>query len=280
MKIAIAIPARYASTRFPGKPLVEIDGQSMLSRVVKLARKVAKPFEDIDIFVATEDERIAEHAQKIGVECVMTSDLCESGSDRTLEAIKVREDNGIEPPDYVINLQGDAPFTPPNVLKAMIKAIEENPHAQVLTPVHRLSWNDLDRLRESKKDTPFSGTTAIVNNEGYAMWFSKNIIPAIRKEASLREKSSISPVYQHMGLYGFQLKFLKHFCACLPGTYEQLEGLEQLRMLENGIKITAVEIDDIKEGVIQSGIDTPEDVARVERLLASQKQKKQEKKAS
>ena len=82
-----------------------------------------------------------------------------------------------------------------------------------------------------------------------------------------------------MGLYGFQLKFLKHFCACLPGTYEQLEGLEQLRMLENGIKITAVEIDDIKEGVIQSGIDTPEDVARVERLLASQKQKKQEKKA-
>lgn len=251
MKIAIAIPARYGSTRFPGKPLAKIGGQSMLSRVVDLAKSIP----DVDVFVTTEDQRIADHAQEIGVECVMTGD-CATGSDRVLAALQARGDM----PDYVLNLQGDAPFTPAHVVKALIDAFADNP--DVVTPVHRLSWDDLDRLRESKKTTPFSGTTAIVK-DGRALWFSKNILPAIRKEDRSRD---VSPVYQHMGLYGFKVSVLEQFCALPQSCYEQLEGLEQLRLLENGIEVTAVDVA-IESGTIQSGIDTPEDLARAEEML-------------
>lgn len=258
MNIAIAIPARYASTRFPGKPLAQIGGQSMLSRVVGLARGI----DGVDVFATTEDQRIADHAAELGVECILTGDDCPTGSDRVLAALEQRENM----PGFVINLQGDAPFTPPHVVEALIDAFKANPQAEVVTPVHQLSWDDLDRLREAKKTTPFSGTTAIVNNDGQALWFSKNIIPAIRKEDDLREQGDLSPVHQHMGLYGFRTDILKRFCALPQGVYEQLEGLEQLRMLENGIHVTAVKVD-IDKGTIQSGIDTPEDVKRAEALL-------------
>jgi 3-deoxy-manno-octulosonate cytidylyltransferase (CMP-KDO synthetase) len=269
MSIAIAIPARYASTRFPGKPLHMIAGQSMLSRVVGLARGVAADYDGVEVFVTTEDQRIADHADAIGVECVMTGDTCESGSDRVLEAVKNRaEKNGAPAPDYVLNLQGDAPFTPACVLKAMIEGFAQHPDADVITPVHCLSWGDLDRLRESKKTTPFSGTTAIIGQDGRAIWFSKNILPAIRKEEKLRGEHEYSPVYQHMGLYGFKMGALEAFCASEIGVYEALEGLEQLRMLENGMRIQAIKIE-VEEGVIQTGIDTPEDVARVEAVLAA-----------
>lgn len=263
MKLTIAIPARYASTRFPGKPLHEIGGQSMLSRVVDLAKGVAAEFDAIDVFVTTEDKRIADHAEQIGVQCLITPASCPTGSDRVLSALRQMD----EWPDFVVNLQGDAPFTPPGVLKALIQAFEDNPRAEVVTPVHQLSWRDLDRLREAKRDTPFSGTTATLNEDGQALWFSKNIIPAIRKEDDLRVAGDTSPVHQHMGLYGFRTDILEKFCALPQGVYEQLEGLEQLRMIENGIKVTAVKVD-IPAGTIQSGIDTPEDVKRAEALLA------------
>ncbi|MCB1563535.1 MAG: 3-deoxy-manno-octulosonate cytidylyltransferase [Alphaproteobacteria bacterium] len=262
MTIAIAIPARYASTRFPGKPLAKIGGISMLERVTRVAKEAASGIKDIRFFVTTEDERIAAHAGEIGVECVMTSESCPTGSDRVHEALEQLEDK----PDFVINLQGDAPFTPVSVVRAMIKTFRDNPEAEVITPVHRLSWHDLDRLREAKKTTPFSGTTAILGKDNRALWFSKNIIPGIRKEESLRAESDISPVYQHMGLYGFRVDVLAKFCALPQGVYEQLEGLEQLRMLENGITVTAVPVE-IEKGKMQSGIDTPEDLARAEKLL-------------
>lgn len=264
MKTVIAIPARYASTRFPGKPLALIGGKSMLSRVVDLARGVAEDFPGTDILVTTEDRRIAEHAETLGVTCLITPDSCPTGSDRVLAALRQLE----EWPDFVVNLQGDAPFIPPSVVRALIAALQGNPESEVVTPVHRLSWGDLDRLRESKKTTPFSGTTAIIDDQSRAVWFSKNIIPAIRGESGLREKEPLSPVHQHMGLYGFRTDILERFCRLPQGRYEQLEGLEQLRMLENGISITAVQID-LPPGEIQSGIDTPEDLKRAEALLKS-----------
>ena len=264
MRIAIAIPARFGSTRFPGKPLAKIGGQSMLGRVVELARSVANDDTAIDVFVTTEDQRIADHADEIGVECIITPDDCPTGSDRVLAALKIRG----EMPDFVLNLQGDAPFTPPEAVKALIQAFKDNPNAEVITPVHRLRWADLDRLRESKKTTPYSGTTAVVDMDGRALWFSKNIIPAIRKEEALRAESDLSPVYQHMGLYGFRTDILERFCALPQGVYEQLEGLEQLRMLENGINVQTVLID-IDQGRMQSGIDTPEDLARANTYLSS-----------
>lgn len=262
MHIAIAIPARYGSTRFPGKPLAEIGGQSMLSRVVDLARSI----DDVDVFVATEDQRIADHADDIGVECILTGDDCRTGSDRILAALEARAQNGKDMPDFVLNLQGDAPFTPPSVVRAIIAVFQSNPEAEVVTPVHQLSWDDLDRLRDAKKVTPFSGTTAIIDADGRALWFSKNILPAIRKEDDLRAASPLSPVHQHIGLYGFRTDILKRFCSLPMGVYEQLEGLEQLRMVENGITVSAVKVD-IAPGEIQSGIDTPEDLERAEASL-------------
>ncbi|MCC6598508.1 MAG: 3-deoxy-manno-octulosonate cytidylyltransferase [Alphaproteobacteria bacterium] len=264
MKIAIAIPARYASTRFPGKPLAKIGGQTMLARVSALARSVAAEFTGITLFITTEDERIASHAAELGMDCVLTPADCPTGSDRVLAALRQLP----QLPDFVINLQGDAPFTPPSVLRALIQAFKDDPQAQIVTPVHRLGWADLDRLRAAKKTTPFSGTTAILNADNQALWFSKTIIPAIRGEDRLRTQEPVSPVYQHMGVYGFRTDILEKFCSLPQGVYEQLEGLEQLRMLENGLRITAVKVD-LEPGAIQSGIDTPEDLERAEALLSA-----------
>lgn len=265
MKIGIAIPARYGSTRFPGKPLAMIGGKTMLNRVVNIARQVAEKHSDLFYFVTTDDKRIAEHAKDINAPCIMTPSSCATGSDRVLSAIRQLD----EWPDFILNLQGDAPFTPVAVVEAMISAFQQNQRAEVVTPVHRLSWTDLDRLRESKKTTPYSGTTAVLNAQNQALWFSKNILPAIRKEDELREHETLSPVHQHMGLYGYRVDVLEKFCSLPMGEHEKLEGLEQLRMLENGIKIQAVPVE-IEAGQIQSGIDTPQDLERAEAFLAAQ----------
>lgn len=259
MKIAIVIPARYASTRFPGKPLAMLGGKSMVNRVYDLAVESAKGLSDVEILIATEDQRIADHAATFGAPCVMTSDVCPTGSDRVLAA--VLQMNGR--PDFVINLQGDAPFTPPAVIRAVIEQWMGNPDLSVVTPVVMLRWGELDSLRDNKTVTPFSGTTCITDSEGRAIWFSKNIIPAIRKEDRSQE---YSPVQQHIGLYGFRTDVLEQFVALPEGHYERLEGLEQLRLLENNIPVQTVTVA-VDLGMAQSGIDSPEDLARAEILL-------------
>ncbi len=264
MKTAIVIPARYGSTRFPGKPLMKIGGQTMLSRVYDLAKSAAQKFPDTEVFITTDDQRISDHGQSIGAEVLITSPNCATGSDRVLAAIEQLHHK----PDFVINLQGDAPFTPPHALEALLTAFDKNPGLEVVTPVHALSWKDLDRLREAKKTTPFSGTCAILRHDFTAIWFSKQIIPALRNEESLRELDAPSPVYQHLGLYGYRRDILERFCTLPMGHYEELEGLEQLRLLENGITIQAVPIA-LDPGQMQSGIDTPQDLARAEAILAA-----------
>jgi len=153
------------------------------------------------------------------------------------------------------------------VVGAIIQAFKGDPRCEVVTPVHALSWDDLDRLRAAKAVTPFSGTTAIIGADHKALWFSKTIIPGIRKEDDLRAASDVSPVYQHIGLYGYRVDVLKRFCALPMGVYETLEGLEQLRLLENGISVSTVSVD-IDKGEIQSGVDTPEDLARANAVIA------------
>ena len=263
MKTAIIIPARYASTRFPGKPLALINGRSMLSRVYQKGMNAAANDKNISVMIATDDNRIAAHAKGIGARCVMTSAECATGSDRVLQAAV----NSGESYDFLISLQGDAPFTPVSVLKALIDTISDNPKLEVVTPVHRLSWIDLDALRAAKKSTPFSGTTCIRTPDGRALWFSKNVIPAIRDEKKMREGSAaLSPVWQHMGVYGYRTDILQHFVKLPQSPYEKLEGLEQLRFLENGISIQTVEVS-AEHGPLQSGIDSPEDLARAEAMI-------------
>ncbi len=255
----IVIPARYGSTRFPGKPLALIAGKSMLSRVYDVARAAAG--DNTLIVVATDDKRIADHCDEIGAKHVMTPSDCRTGTDRALAAVEAL---GVTP-DNILNLQGDAPLTPPSFVKAMLSAFEDE-SVDIVTPVTQLSWERLDRLRASKIETPFSGTTAILNSDSNAVWFSKNIIPAIRNEEKLRSESALSPVFGHIGLYGYRRAVLKEFVSFPESTYEKLEGLEQLRALENGLTIRCVQVD-YENRPSMSGVDSPEDVARVEALL-------------
>ncbi|MGB4107129.1 MAG: 3-deoxy-manno-octulosonate cytidylyltransferase [Alphaproteobacteria bacterium] len=260
MKTAIVIPARYGSTRFPGKPLALINGRSMLSLVVDVAKTAAKNFKDVSVFVTTEDQRIADHCAEIGAECIMTSVDCATGSDRVLEAIKKLKQKF----DFIINLQGDAPFTPPEIITPLIALFLNNPKLEVITPAHQLRWEDLDALRERKKETPLSGTTCIRGTDGFALWFSKNIIPSIRDEKKLRATDEKSPVWLHMGIYGYKPETLEKFTNLKQGRFEVYEGLEQLRFLENKIPVYVADVH-APLAKIHSGIDSPEDLERVQK---------------
>ena len=263
MRAIVIIPARYGSTRLPGKPLTLIAGQTMLARVCDVARAAARDNGDIDMLVATDDDRIGAHCEEIGVPWVMTPASSPSGTDRALAALRQRS----WAYDVVINLQGDAPLTPPDFITAMLLAFEADPAIEVVTPAVRLSWSELDQLRAQKVGTPFSGTCVVVDPNGNARWFSKQIIPAMRNEDALRRQDGLSPVLRHVGLYGYTRKMLETYVTLPAGHYEQLEGLEQLRLLEHGYGIRVVEVD-YRGRAAMSGVDSPTDVARAEALIA------------
>ena len=263
MRAILIIPARYGSTRLPGKPLTRIAGQTMLSRVCAIARAAARDSGNIDVVVATDDARIGAHCEEIGAPWVMTPASCPSGTDRALAALRQLP----RAYDVAINLQGDAPLTPPDFVTAMLRAFETDPTIEVVTPAVRLSWPELDRLQAQKRETPFSGTCVVVDTRGNARWFSKQIIPAMRNEDALRRQGSLSPVLRHVGLYGYTRKMLETYVTLPAGYYEKIEGLEQLRVLEHGYGIRVVEVD-YRGRAAMSGVDSPEDVARAEALIA------------
>ena len=260
MKSLIVVPARYGSTRFAGKPLALINGVSMVRRTANVAQRAAQTLDNCDYVVATDDNRIAAHCQKYGLSVVMTPPDSPTGSDRALSAVKIYAQDT----DFVVNLQGDAPFTPVSTIIAIIKALNEG--AQVATPYTQLSWSALDKLREQKRQTPFSGTSVLIGQDNRALMFSKNIIPALRGEQALREQSPLSPICRHIGLYGYRLDVLERFVSWPESHYERLEGLEQLRLLENDVPVDCVRVEPPR--IATSGIDTPEDIARAEALIA------------
>lgn len=269
MKSLIVIPARYGSSRLPGKPLAMIAGKTMLQRVYEVAQQVANQVRDTRVLVATDDDRILDYAKKVGIEAVLTPKECPTGTDRILSVIESLPAS--EVPENVINLQGDAPLTPAFVLKEMLEILA-NSQYPVVTPVVQLPWKALDQLRKAKSIQPFSGTLAVINAQDEAMWFSKNITPAMREEESLRKAGPLSPVHQHLGLYGYKTETLKVFGTLAKGVYEQLEGLEQLRFLENGHKIKVLKLNaDVLP--FWRGVDTQEDLEFVEAALAEMAQR-------
>jgi 3-deoxy-manno-octulosonate cytidylyltransferase (CMP-KDO synthetase) len=263
LKNLILIPARYASTRLPAKPLVHIAGRTMLDRVVEIARQAAEQTFDTGLIVATDHEDIARHCEELRVDYALTSPDCPSGTDRCAEVLNQLN----YMPQFVVNLQGDTPLTPSDFISELIKAYHLNP-ADVLTPITQLSWAELDKMRIQKAETPFSGTCVTFNQTTMqALWFSKQIIPAIRGEDKLRKSLSLSPIWRHIGIYGYASSMLKKYAGLKEGYYEQLEGLEQLRLLENGAVIRCVAVDYAGRPAM-SGVDSPEDVVRAERLLS------------
>lgn len=261
MSELIVIPARYGSTRLTGKPLHPIAGRMLIERVAGIAMMAARELGDADVLVATDDLRILDAVSALGLHGVMTSPDITSGSGRALAAMQATG----KAHELVVNLQGDAPFTSPGHIIEIVRAARGN-GADVTTPVVQLDWARLDAMRAHKQATPASGTTCIVGPDGRALWFSKAVLPFMRKEAALRESVPLSPVLQHIGLYCYRPAALEAFEAAEPSHYEVLEGLEQLRLLELGFDIRAVIVPPAR--ITMSGVDSASDVERAERLIA------------
>ncbi len=253
MDIAIAIPARYGSKRFPGKPMAMIRGATLLHRVWLIARQVTGVSQ---VYVATDDERVAEHARGFGAAVIMTSPSCENGTVRVQQAMR----SLAKPPEAVINFQGDAVLTPPWVLQGLVGAFYADPALQLVTPAVHLTWDELEELKRSKETTPFSGTLVVFDRAMNALYFSKTIIPSLRARNQPQP-----PVYRHIGLYGYRLSALDRLAALAPTPLEMAEQLEQLRALENCIPIRVVLTD--YHGRTHWSVDSPEDALKVAELI-------------
>ena len=238
------IPARYAASRFPGKPLTPIAGKPMIQHVYEGARR-AKRLQDV--VIATDDERIAEACSAFHAPVVLTSPDHPTGTDRLAEAAA-----GLDA-EIIVNIQGDEPLIRGFVIDAAVDALLAEPDAAMSTVVHAAEPEALDDSNRVK---------VVLDRRGRALWFSRATIPA------LRNADAPPTWWQHVGLYVYRRSFLLDFVNLPQTPAERAEGLEQLRALEHGFAIQAA----IVEGWRSVSVDVPEDVARVEALLAETSQ--------
>jgi 3-deoxy-manno-octulosonate cytidylyltransferase (CMP-KDO synthetase) len=241
MKTIAIIPARYASTRFPGKPLVEINGKTMIERVYQQAKMVS---ELAEVIVATDDERIFNAVKSFGGNVIMTLDSHQSGTDRCAEVIgKLTSEF-----DVVINIQGDEPFIKPEQIKELIACFNDTA-TEIATLKKKIE--DLETIHNPNV------VKVVCNTNGFALYFSRNPIPFVRN-ADKNEWLAKADFYKHIGIYGYKTDVLLK-CTQLPVSFlEKTESLEQLRWLENGYKIK------VAETTFESiGIDTPEDLEKI-----------------
>ena len=245
----IIIPARWASTRFPGKPLARLNGASVLSHVVRAAlqTRAARP-----IIVATDDARIAaeisEHFSASDVVAAMTSPDCHTGTDRLAEVARARF-GGAER-QIIVNVQGDEPFINPNHVDALIALMRRESNLQMATLV-----TPLDDAHEGDPNV----VKAVVSQSNRALYFSRAAVPYAREGGTVER-------FRHLGVYAYEAKWLLEMAALLPSPLEEIEKLEQLRALEAGIEIGVVAV----ESVVPIAIDTPQDLERAAEFLARQ----------
>lgn len=261
MAATVVIPARYASTRYPGKPLVELRGASGVERsLIRRSWDAAMAVPGAArVIVATDDERIAQAARAFGAEVAMTPDTCRNGTER---CAAVAEMLGPEA-DLIVNLQGDAPLTPPWFVTALIEAMEAQPGIDVATPVLRCDAAALAGFLEDRRAGRVGGTTAVFDAGHRALYFSKEVLPFTGRPLGPDEAI---PVFHHVGVYAYRRAALAAYVRHDPGPLETWEGLEQLRFMENGISVQCVEVDG--RGRAFWELNNPSDVARVEAMLA------------
>jgi 3-deoxy-manno-octulosonate cytidylyltransferase (CMP-KDO synthetase) len=262
VRTVIVIPARYASTRYPGKPLatLRLPGGARRS-LIRLAWEAARAVPGIAaVHVATDDSRIAAAAEGFGAEVVMTSDTCRNGTERCAEALAA----GAIEADLVVNLQGDAPLTPPWFVTELVARMAEDAGAEVATPVLRLDALGLRHFREDRAAGRVGGTTAVFDARGHALYFSKEVIPFTGEG----DAPVPIPVFHHVGVYAYRPAALAAYAGLPEGPLERLEGLEQLRFLENGIPVACVEV--AARGRAFWELNNPEDIPRIEAALAAQ----------
>jgi 3-deoxy-manno-octulosonate cytidylyltransferase (CMP-KDO synthetase) len=246
MKTVAFIPARYESSRFPGKPLVHIAGKPMIQRVCECA--AACP-ELSDVCVATDDERIATCVHDFGGKAIMTEKTHRSGTDRISEAASVM---GLEKDDLVVNIQGDQPFFHPSQITRLITPLTEDESISMTTLKYRIT-------KKAEIKNP-NHVKVVTDSQGFGLYFSRSPIPFYRSTNSREE------YFKHLGLYAYRMGFLLQFTRFPEGVLESAEKLEQLRALEQGIKIKVVEtpFDSVE-------VDVPEDIKRVEKMFFSKK---------
>ena len=235
------IPARYGSSRFPGKPLALIAGKSLIQRTYEQAVSC----QDLDlVIVATDDSRILDHVHSFGGHAVMTSDSCPTGTDRLVEVIR-HDPHAFSDTQIVVNIQGDEPLLDPSVITQLIRELQESTDSMMATAVTSLTDLDL-------RDDP-SIVKCVFDRQGHALYFSRSPIPAS------------GPCYQHVGIYAYRKEFLLTY-SDLPATpLQTTEDLEQLKVLEHGHRIRVTLVEDAAIGV-----NRPEDIEKVEAILCSQ----------
>lgn len=238
MKVICVIPARFGSTRFEGKPLVEICGKSMIQRVYEQVQK-ARLIEDV--YIATDDDRIRHTSESFGAKVIMTSRNHTCGTDRIAEAVLKIEG------DIIINVQGDEPLIEPGALDIVIKPILEDPNISMATLI--------THIKDKHEYHDPNIAKVIKDKNNFMLYCSRSLIPYSRD-------GDITEVFKQIGVYAYRRDFLFTFAKMEPTPYETVEKLEQLRALENGYKIKLVETT-----YNSLGVDVSTDVARVERVL-------------
>ncbi|AXQ22671.1 3-deoxy-manno-octulosonate cytidylyltransferase [Acinetobacter wuhouensis] len=247
----IVIPARYASSRLPAKPLLKIHGREMILRVVDQARKV-QGFDDL--CVATDDLRIAEVCRAEGVDVVITDPNHPSGTDRLSEVARIK---GWDAQDIIVNVQGDEPLLPAQLVIQVAELLEQKPNCSMST-----LCESIHQIDEFQRD---SIVKVVMSKFNEALYFSRSPIPYDREGAKLAEPQLHSNAYRHLGLYAYRVQLLQEYVTWDMGTLESLESLEQLRVLENGHRIAI----DIAQVNLPPGVDTQADLDRLNALDVS-----------
>ena len=260
MNNVILIPARYQSTRYPGKPLVELKGASGSAKpLIQRSYEAAKQVKGISgVFVVTDDERIADACTGFGAGVIMTSPGCRNGTERCAEALAQ-----LHEPDMVINFQGDALLTPPGFVEALIARMQDDRDALVATPAMRLRSGEVRVLQAEEAAGRVGGTTVVTNVQGHALYFSKRLIPHLPSGALGHE---LTPVRLHVGVYAYRPEALERYVTTPVSELETLEGLEQLRFLVAGVPVAVVEVETPPFALRE--LNNPEDVAPIEQALA------------
>ncbi len=261
MTTVCIIPARYPSVRFPGKPLALLRGaggeaRSLIDRTWRAAREVER-FDAV--YVATDDDRIAEASRGFGADVLMTSETCRNGTERCAEALGLLGE-GVE---MVVNLQGDAPLTPAWFLEALIDGLEADSQAALATPILRCDGATLNALKADRAAGRVGGTTAVCDSAHRALYFSKEVVPFTPTAYADDEET---PVFHHVGVYAYRPWALHAYPDWPVGPLEELEGLEQLRFLEAGHKVLCVEVE--ARGRKFWELNNPEDIPRIEAMMA------------
>lgn len=257
---AIIIPARYASTRYPGKPLVPLLGargeaKSLIQRSWECASLVEGC---AGVWVATDDDRIAEAVHGFGGQVVMTDEACANGTERCADAIARLGDVA----DVIVNLQGDAPLSPAHVVHDLVRRLATDDSVTMTTPAVRCSRSVYAHLAEDAANGRVGGTTVVCSSTDRALYFSKRLIPYL---SSVEAEAEFPPISLHLGMYAYRPDALRLYSAAPTSALERLEGLEQLRFLDIGLGVGVVHLDPLGWDSIE--LNNPSDVPVIERIL-------------